>query len=99
MMAKSGAAPNLASVTSLATAGLDTIAVRVPAHAIACAILDRTGRAIVAPSANVSGHLSPTTAAHVLADLGDRIDLVVDAGATAVGLESTIVACLDERPL
>jgi L-threonylcarbamoyladenylate synthase len=90
--------PNCA-VCELATAGLDTIAVRVPAHAVARAILDGSGRAIVAPSANRSGHLSPTTTAHVLADLGDRIDLVIDAGATAVGLESTIVACLDGRPL
>jgi L-threonylcarbamoyladenylate synthase len=51
---------------------------------------------VVAPSANRSGHVSPTTAAHVLADLGGRIDLIVDAGATPVGLESTIVACLGE---
>jgi L-threonylcarbamoyladenylate synthase len=53
----------------------------------------------VAPSANRSGHVSPTTAAHVLADLGGRIDLIVDGGATAVGVESTIVACLGEAVL
>ena len=82
-------------VAELATAGLDSIAVRVPHHAVAQKILAAFGRPIVAPSANRSGHVSPTTAAHVLADLRGRIDLIVDGGATPVGLESTIVACLD----
>jgi L-threonylcarbamoyladenylate synthase len=86
-------------VAGLATAGLDTIAVRVPAHEVAQKILRRFGRPVVAPSANRSGHVSPTTAAHVLADLGGRIDLIVDGGATAVGVESTIVACLGEAAL
>jgi L-threonylcarbamoyladenylate synthase len=81
-------------VAALATAGLDSIAVRVPASAVAQAILREFGRAVVAPSANRSGHVSPTTAAHVLADLGGRIDLIVDGGPTTVGLESTIVACI-----
>ena len=80
-------------VAELATAGLDTIAVRAPNSAVAQAILQKFGRAIVAPSANLSGHVSPTTAAHVLADLGGRIDLIVDGGPTPVGVESTIVAC------
>jgi len=83
------------TVSELATAGLDTIAVRVPRHAVAQDLLNAFGRPIVAPSANRSGHVSPTTAAHVLADLSGRIDLIVDGGATAVGVESTIVACLD----
>lgn len=83
-------------VADLATAGLDSIAVRVPNHVVARAILEAFGKPIVAPSANRSGHVSPTTAAHVLADLGGRIDLIVDGGATPVGLESTIIACLDE---
>src|SRR6266566_8747976 len=87
------------AVCALATAGLDTIAVRAPAHAVAQDILAAFGRAIVAPSANRSGHLSPTTAAHVFADLAERIDLIVDGGPTPVGLESTIVACVGERPL
>ena len=82
-------------VADLATAGLDTIAVRVPAHPVARDLLAAFGRPVVAPSANRSGHVSPTTAAHVVADLGDRIDLVLDGGATQVGVESTIVACLD----
>jgi L-threonylcarbamoyladenylate synthase len=82
-------------VADLATAGLDSIAVRVPKHDIAQKLLAAFGRPIVAPSANRSGHVSPTTAAHVLADLRGRIDLIVDGGATEVGLESTIVGCLD----
>jgi len=83
-------------VADLATAGLDSIAVRLPQHPVAQALLRAFGGAVVAPSANRSGHVSPTTAAHVLADLGGRVDLIVDGGATPVGLESTIVACLGE---
>jgi len=86
-------------VAELATAGLDSIAVRVPDHPVAQKILAALGRPVVAPSANRSGHVSPTTAAHVLADLTGRIDLIVDGGATAVGVESTIVACLREPTL
>jgi L-threonylcarbamoyladenylate synthase len=82
------------TVAELATAGLDSIAVRVPAHAVAQKILAGLARPVVAPSANRSGHVSPTTAAHVLADLGGRIDLIIDGGATAVGIESTVIACL-----
>ncbi|HET8918840.1 MAG TPA: L-threonylcarbamoyladenylate synthase [Xanthobacteraceae bacterium] len=83
-------------VAALASAGLDSVAVRVPAHPVAQELLRAFGGPVVAPSANRSGHVSPTTAAHVLADLGGRIDLIVDGGATPVGLESTIVACLGE---
>jgi L-threonylcarbamoyladenylate synthase len=86
-------------VAELATAGLDSIAVRVPHHTVAQKILAAFGRPIVAPSANRSGHVSPTTAAHVLADLRGRIELIVDGGATTVGVESTIVACLGEPML
>jgi L-threonylcarbamoyladenylate synthase len=86
-------------VAELATAGLDTIAVRVPDHPVARAILAAFGGPVVAPSANRSGHVSPTTAAHVLADLGGRIDLIVDGGPASVGVESTIVACLVEPVL
>jgi L-threonylcarbamoyladenylate synthase len=81
-------------VAELATAGLDSIAVRAPRHEVARQILAAFGGPVVAPSANRSGHVSPTTAAHVLADLRGRIDLIVDGGATPVGVESTIVACL-----
>jgi L-threonylcarbamoyladenylate synthase len=86
------------TVADLATAGLDAVAVRVPAHPVARKLLAPFGRPIVAPSANRSGHVSPTTAAHVMVDLAGRIDLVIDAGPTEVGLESTIVACLGEVP-
>jgi L-threonylcarbamoyladenylate synthase len=84
------------SVSELATAGLETIAIRVPDHALARAILRAFGKPIVAPSANVSGHVSPTNAAHVFEDLDGKIDLIVDGGPTPVGIESTIVACLGE---
>ncbi|MBX9772909.1 MAG: threonylcarbamoyl-AMP synthase [Xanthobacteraceae bacterium] len=87
------------TVAELATAGLDSIAVRVPDHPVARDILAAFGRPVVAPSANRSGHVSPTTAQHVLADLRGRIDLIVDGGATPVGVESTIVACLGEPVL
>ncbi len=83
------------TVADLATAGLDTIAVRVPAHPVARAILRAFGGPVVAPSANLSGHVSPTTAAHVQSDLTGRIDLIVDGGAVEVGVESTIVGCFD----
>jgi L-threonylcarbamoyladenylate synthase len=82
-------------VAALATAGLDTIAVRMPAHPVARALIVALGKPVVAPSANRSGHVSPTAAEHVLADLGERIDLVLDGGPSRVGVESTIVACLD----
>jgi L-threonylcarbamoyladenylate synthase len=82
-------------VAELATSGLDTVAIRVPSHPLAQAILRAFGRAVVAPSANLSGHVSPTTAAHVAADLNGRIDLIVDGGPVEVGVESTIVGCFD----
>ena len=82
-------------MADLATAGLDTVAIRVPAHPVARAILRAFGGPVVAPSANLSGHVSPTTAAHVQSDLAGRIDLIVDGGAVAVGVESTIVGCFD----
>ena len=74
-------------IADLALAGLDTVAVRVPAHPVAHALLAAFGGPIVAPSANRSGHVSPTSAAHVLADLRGRIDLIVDAGPCKVGVE------------
>jgi len=87
------------AVADLATAGLDSVAIRVPAHPLARAILRAFGGPVVAPSANLSGHVSPTTAAHVQSDLAGRIDLIVDGGAVAVGVESTIVGCFDEPML
>jgi L-threonylcarbamoyladenylate synthase len=82
-------------VAELATAGLDTVAVRFPAHPVARAILRAFGGPVVAPSANLSGHVSPTTAAHVLSDLDRRIDLILDGGPVTVGVESTIVGCFE----
>ncbi len=87
------------AVADLATAGLDTVAIRVPAHPVAREILRGFGGPVVAPSANLSGHVSPTTAAHVLSDLAGRIDLIVDGGAVEIGVESTIVGCFDEPML
>lgn len=82
------------SVAPLVMAGLETIAIRCPAHPAMRALLAACGRPLAAPSANASGTISPTTASHVLDSLGKRIPLVIDGGATAVGLESTIVAVL-----
>jgi L-threonylcarbamoyladenylate synthase len=86
-------------VSDLALAGLDSVAVRVPAHAVARALLTAFKGPVVAPSANRSGHVSPTSAAHVLTDLRGRIDMLLDAGPCPVGVESTIVACLDQPTL
>jgi len=75
----------------LLSAGLDTVAVRVPAHPIAQDLLAEAGCPIAAPSANLSGRISPTSAAHVRAELGSRVAMVLDGGACAVGLESSVV--------
>src|SRR6202042_2728524 len=83
------------AVADLATAGLDTIAIRIPSHPLARQILRAFGGPVAAPSANLSGHVSPTTGAHVQSDLAGRINLIVDGGAVAVGVESTIVGCLE----
>jgi L-threonylcarbamoyladenylate synthase len=81
-------------ISLLARAGLDTVAARVPSHAVALALIAAAGAPLAAPSANRSGRVSPTRADHVMADLDGRIDWIIDAGPTAHGLESTIVACL-----
>jgi L-threonylcarbamoyladenylate synthase len=80
------------------TGGQDTVAVRVPAHPLARAILAAFGGALAAPSANRFGRVSPTTAEHVRADLGDEVDLIVDGGSASVGVESTIVDLTGEVP-
>lgn len=79
-------------IAPLATAGLPTIALRVPAHPAMRGLIEATGRPLAAPSANASGRISPTAAGHVLASLDGRIPLIIDAGPTAHGLESSIVA-------
>jgi L-threonylcarbamoyladenylate synthase len=85
-------------ISLLARAGLDTVALRAPAHETARALIEAAGTPLAAPSANRSGRVSPTTAAHVLADLDGRIDWILDGGPSRLGLESTIVACLDSAP-
>jgi L-threonylcarbamoyladenylate synthase len=85
-------------ICDLARAGLRSVGLRVPAHPVAHVLLAEVDRPIAAPSANRSGHVSPVSAAHVLEDLGDTIDLVLDGGPSMIGIESTIVACLDDRP-
>jgi L-threonylcarbamoyladenylate synthase len=86
-------------VSELATAGLDSVAVRVPDHPIARDLLKAFGKPVVAPSANQSGHISPTLAEHVRHDLDGRIDLIIDGGPASVGVESTIVAFLEHPTL
>jgi L-threonylcarbamoyladenylate synthase len=81
-----------AGIASIVTAGLTTVGLRVPAHSAVQALLRATGKPLAAPSANASGSISPTRAEHVLKSLGGRIPLIIDAGATERGLESTIVA-------
>jgi L-threonylcarbamoyladenylate synthase len=78
-------------VADLATAGLSTIALRVPNHPVARALLKAAGRPIAAPSANRSGHVSPTAARHVEGDLGERVAMIIDGGTTVHGVESTVV--------
>jgi L-threonylcarbamoyladenylate synthase len=91
--------PASALVCELARADLPTVALRVPAHAVAQKLLALFGKPVAAPSANRSGHVSPTRAEHVIADLAERIDAVLDGGPTPLGLESTIVDCTGEAPL
>lgn len=85
-----------AAVAPAVTAGLPTIAIRMPAHPVMQAVLRESGLCLAAPSANRSGGVSPTSAAHVLASLGGRIDAVIDAGPCERGIESTIVALRSE---
>lgn len=84
-----------APIASLASAGLETIAIRVPAHPVMRELLAACDCPLAAPSANASGRISPTTAAHVVASLGGRVALVIDGGSCEAGLESTIVKATD----
>lgn len=89
--------PRSRQVSDTVTGGQSSVALRAPAHPVARALLAAFGRGIAAPSANRYGRISPTRAADVRAELGDRVALVLDGGDCAVGIESTIVACLDGR--
>lgn len=84
-------------VAALVQAGLPTVAIRMPAHPVMRALIEASGRPLAAPSANASGRISATRAEHVAATLGGRIPLILDGGATAHGLESTIVAVETDR--
>lgn len=86
------------TVCSLARAGQESIALRMPNHSIAQALIKKLGRPLAAPSANRSGQVSPVTAAHVFEDLNGVIDMIIDGGPTHVGVESSIVSCLDDEP-
>lgn len=86
-----------APIADLVTAGLDTIALRVPRHPVAQALLAAAGRPVAAPSANRSGHVSPTLARHVDDDLGGRTGMILDGGAATLGLESTVVGFPEDR--
>ncbi|MCX6021204.1 MAG: L-threonylcarbamoyladenylate synthase, partial [Chloroflexi bacterium] len=90
--------PRAAVVPDIVTAGRDTVAVRVPAHPVALALIRAAGVPVAAPSANRFGHTSPTTAAHVLDDLDGRIDLALDGGPAAVGVESTVLDLSGDMP-
>ncbi len=87
------------TVCDLACAGLDSIGLRLPSHPIARYLIEKVGRPVAAPSANRSGHISPTTPDHVWDDLNTRIDAVLEGYASPVGVESTIIACLDDHPV
>jgi L-threonylcarbamoyladenylate synthase len=86
-----------AGVSDLVTAGLDSIALRVPDHPVARALLRAAPLPIAAPSANRSGHVSPTTAEHVASDLGDSLAMILDGGPTAHGVESTVLDARGDR--
>ncbi len=85
-------------VSRLASAGLNTIAIRIPLHPLAHALLAEFGGPVVAPSANMSGRISPTTVQHVLHGLNNRVALILDGGPCAVGVESTVVRVMEDGP-
>ncbi len=86
-------------IPDIVTAGLDTVALRMPDHPVARALLEAAARPIAAPSANPFGYVSPTTAAHVQEQLGASVDLILDGGPCRVGVESTVVELTGEAPL
>lgn len=91
--------PKARDVPPEVTAGLPTVALRVPAHPVALALLRAAGVPVAAPSANLSGEVSPTTAAHVERSLGDRIPMILDAGPTNIGIESTVIDLSGPSPV
>ena len=92
VMAKSGAVPDVV------TAGLDTVAVRMPSHPVALELISQAGIPVAAPSANISGKPSPSAARHVVDDLSGKVDIIIDSGCTDVGLESTVLNLTADPP-
>jgi len=90
--------PRSASVPRLVTAGLDTVAIRMPRHPVALALIRALGSPLAAPSANRFKHVSPTTAQHAYADLNGRVPLILDAGPSEVGVESTVLDLCSDTP-
>lgn len=90
--------PRASVVPDAVTGGLDSVAVRAPRHPVALALISAAGEPLAAPSANAHMHVSPTTAAHVVRSLGDRVDMVLDAGPCAHGIESTVVDVREDPP-
>mgnify|MGYP000875666620 CR=1 FL=1 len=90
--------PKSERIPTVVTAGLDTVAVRWPNHPVAAALIRQAGLPVAAPSANRSGRPSPTLAEHVAEDLGDKVDLILDAGMAAIGLESTVIDVSSGEP-
>nr|WP_225874004.1 L-threonylcarbamoyladenylate synthase [Terrihabitans soli] len=86
-------------VHELARAGLPTVAIRVPSHPVAQKLLDEFGAPVVAPSANASGRVSPTSAEHVAHDLAGKVAIIINDGRTEIGVESTVIACLPGEPV
>lgn len=91
--------PKAPEVPLATTGGLDTVAVRMPDHPVALALIKESGVPLAGPSANLSGKPSPTTAQHVERDLGGRIDMILDSGPTGIGVESTVVDVTGEAPV
>ena len=91
--------PKAASVPDIITAGLDTVAIRMPSHPVALALIKKAGVPVAAPSANVSGRPSPTLASHVIGDLSGRVDVILDGGKVKVGLESTVLDLTQATPM
>ncbi|MBV9045522.1 MAG: threonylcarbamoyl-AMP synthase [Alphaproteobacteria bacterium] len=86
-------------LSELVSAGLDTVALRVPSHPLAAKLIAQSGAPIAAPSANASGKITATTAQHVARSLGDKVDLILDGGATPMGLESTVIGFDGGKPV
>jgi len=91
--------PKSDKVPAIITAGLDTVAVRMPSHPVALALIKKAGIPIAAPSANISGRPSPTLAKHVIDDLSGKVDVIIDSGCSNVGLESTVLDITTEPPM